>query len=140
MAEGSSTKLLVMDTNAWLFYCGLGPAATADIIRCIVGKFRSLRYRLAYTDVTLVEVKKSPRPEIIEKKDAIIRCIRRNGLKVGPSYLKLTADLEYVPGNRREDAAIALAASDNLLLTMDAWLAQYRLVLGLTVIYLPPRI
>ena len=111
---GSGTKLLVMDNNAWLFYYGLGPAATADIIRCIVGKFRLLRYRLAYTDVTLVEVKKSPRPEIIEKKDAIIRCTKRNGLKVGPSYLKLVGSLEQVPGDRRDDAAIALAASDNL--------------------------
>ncbi|MCE4610945.1 MAG: hypothetical protein F7B17_03130 [Desulfurococcales archaeon] len=64
--------------------------------------------------MTLVEVKKSPRPEIIEKKDAIIRYIKRNGLKVGPSYLKLVGGLEHVPDDRRDDAAIALAASDNL--------------------------
>ncbi len=140
MASVAIDRLLVLDTNAWLYYCNLGPRTMIDIIRKINDNFKLYGYKLAYTDVTLIEIKKSPRQEIYSRRNNIINCIKRNGSRVGLNYLRLISSLDHVPSDRRDDVALSLAAGKNLLLTMDAWLAQYRLVLGLPVIYLPPEV
>ncbi len=64
MTTSSSTRLLVLDTNAWLFLYGLGPGVTVTVVRTVVDALRFKGYRLAYTSVSQREIKLSPRPEV----------------------------------------------------------------------------
>lgn len=116
-------KLLVLDTNIWLFHYGLGSKGTVVAVRALVEALKAQGYKLAYTNVALVEVGKSPRPEIARVRGRLLAYIRRIGQRVGPGYWDLVARLDAVPGDRRDDAAVNLAAGGNLVITTDSWLA-----------------
>jgi len=100
-------------------------------VRALASALQRHGYRLAYTSVTLREVRSSSRPEIARQRDAIIQHIRQNGVRVGPGYWDLIrkAEAAGVPRAHREDAAIVLAAEgpDRAWLGCDAWAAVFAL-------------
>ncbi len=57
---------------------------------------------------------------------------------MGPGYPRLIDLVSFVPEAYRHDVAIALAAGPHLLLTLDAWQAQFRLAIGAKTIYIHP--
>ncbi len=140
MASSLSGKLLVLDTNAWLFHYGIGPEPIVNLVRLVTGWFVKIGYGLGYTSPTLYEIRRSPRPEIVREHGKILRHISSLGSMVGPSLWRLLDLLASVEPRHRFDAAIALAAGEHILLTLDPWLAVFRLSMGAKTLYLEPGI
>ena len=137
-------RYLVMDTCAWLFHYGLGPAATVAAVRSVAAALQRHGYRLAYTSVTLREVRSSPRPEIARQRGKIIQYIRRAGVRVGAGYWDLLnrATALRVPSGKVNDAAIILVAAepDRVWFGCDSWAARFALDQSIRTIYLNPNL
>ena len=69
-------------------------------------------YRLAYASPTIREIRRSPRPEIVSRRDDIIRYIHTHGARVGPGFWELinAAEKAGAPPDMLGDAAIIIAA------------------------------
>ena len=140
MVTSSGIKLLVLDTNAWLFHYGLGPEPVVNLVRLVAGWFAKLGYGLGYTSPTIYEIRRSPRQEIAREQGKILRHISSLGNMTGPSIWQLLDILDLVEPRHRLDAAIAIAAGGHILLTLDPWLAVFRLSMGAKMLYLEPGI
>ena len=140
MVTSSGVRLLVLDTNAWLFHYGLGPKHIVNLVRLVTGWLAKLGYGLGYTSPTLYEIRRSPRPEIAREQGKILRHISTLGTMTGPSIWQLLDILDLVEPRHRLDAAIAIAAGGHILLTLDPWLAVFRLSMGAKTLYMDPGI
>ncbi len=134
--------MLVLDTSGWIVLFGSEHSPTLSTseqaVLAVVRQLESAGYQLAYTSPTLYEIRLSPRPEVRRRRREILAYLRSRGVQVGPGYLSLLDMLSFVPEAYRHDAAIALAAGQYPLLTLDSWQALFRLAMGAKTIFVHP--